>query len=102
MGRRDRRPLFAERTLPNKPKLPEGKALGEPDTRVEKIRAAMAAGDWHEALRLATKLQSLGTEEAAITRAWEALVRPEFLRQVKKDPAVAFEDGKAALRRRFP
>ncbi len=89
------------RSLPKRPKMPEGKAPGEKLTPVEKVRAAVAAEDWKEAHRLAMKLPSLGPDEAVISRAWEALVRPDFLRQVNRDPEVALEEGKAALRRRF-
>ncbi len=105
MARRDRRPLFASklegRTLPKRPKLPEGKAPGEKLTPLERVRAAVAAEDWREATRLSLKLPSLGPDEEAISRAQEAFLRPDFLRQVNKDPEAAIEAGKAALRRRF-
>lgn len=100
MSRRDQRPLFGKK-LPPRPKLAEGKAPGERDTKAERIRTAIAAEDWREALRLAMKLYSLGEDEPAISRAWEAMVRPDFLRALRRDPETAVEAGKAALRRRF-
>lgn len=101
MARRDRRPLHSDKPRLKKPDFVRGKAPGEPDTKIERVRAAVAAEDWREALRLVMKLPSLGLDEEVVSRAWEAMVRPEFLRQVKRDPEAAIEEGKAALRRRF-
>lgn len=81
--------------------MPDGKAPGEQDTKVERVRAAVAAEDWRTALRLAKDMSSLGADEGPISRAWEALVRPTFLREVKKDPDAVFDEGVAVLRRRF-
>ena len=68
------------------------------ETFVE-VRAAVAAGDWREAIRLASKVSKLGAEKAAITRAWEAYERPDFLRQLRKDPETAKTEGREALLR---
>jgi hypothetical protein len=68
------------------------------ETFVE-IRAAVAAGDWEEAIRLASKIGKLGEAKAEILRAREAYERPDFLRQLRKDPEAAKEAGKEALRR---
>jgi len=100
MARRDRRPLFGK-PRPSKPTPITAKAPGQPDSKLEKVRAAVAAEDWHAALRLAKELSSLGEDEATITRAWEALVRPAFLKQIKRDPDVALAEGVATLRKRF-
>lgn len=100
MSRKDRRPLFGK-PRPPKPVPITEKAPGQPDTKLDKVRAAVLAEDWHTALRLAKELSSLGKDEAAITRAWEAVVRPDFLRQLKRDPDVAFAEGVTTLRRRF-
>lgn len=86
--------------LPKRPVLPEGKAQGEPLRPFEKVVAAVAAGDWHQAFRRAVKL-SLGEDKAAIERGWEALTRPAFVRELGRDPEVMIEAGKVALRRRF-
>lgn len=101
MSRRDRRPLHSPRPRPKRPVLPEGKAPGEPNSRVEAVRAAVADADWKTALRLAKELSGLGEDEKVITRAWEALVRPRFLREVGKDPDATYEEGVATLKRRF-
>lgn len=94
-------PIHTGKPRPKRPALPKGKAPGEPPTAVELVRAAVAAEDWHTALRLAKELSGLGEDEAILRRAWEAVVRPEFLRQVKKDPEVALAEGVTTLRRRY-
>lgn len=81
--------------------MPKGKAPGEPPTKVERLRVAVAAEDWPEALRLALKLTSLGEDEEVLSRAREALQRPDFLRQVKKDPDAALKAAVAVLKRRW-
>lgn len=88
-------------TKPKAPKLPEGKAPGEPDKKGEKIRRLVAEENWREALRLAAGLGALGEDKVAIQRAWEAMARPEFTRQLGRDPEALIEAGKEALRRRF-
>ncbi len=45
---------------------------------------------------------NLGDEKAAITRGWEAFARPDFCRQLKRDPDALIADGVAALIRRYP
>lgn len=87
-------------SLPKRPVLPEGKAPGEPDTRVERVVEAVAAGDWRAAFRRAVRL-SLGEDKEAIERGWEALTRPAFVRELGRDPKSLIEAGKVALKRRF-
>ena len=70
-------------------------------TKLEEVRAAMAAGDTIGALRIAAKFPRLGKQEAAIQRAWMAIQTPDFCRQIGKDPAVLIEAGKQALAERF-
>ncbi len=101
MSRRDRRPHHTGKPLPPKPKLPTGKAPGEPPTKVELVRAAVATEDWSTALRIAKDLSGLGDDAVALSRAWEALVRPAFTREIGKDPDEVHAAGIAALRRRF-
>ena len=92
-------PTHHGKPRPKRPVLPQGKTPGEPLSAVELVQAAVAADDWHRALRLAKDLSGLGEDEAILTRAWEALVRPDFLRQIRKDPDVAFAEGVATLKR---
>lgn len=88
------------RPLPPPPPPPPGKAVGEPPTRAEKLHAHVVAGRWREALRLAVKL-SLGDDKVTVERAWEAMSRPDFTRQLGRDPEALIEAGKAVLLRRF-
>ena len=71
------------------------------ETKISKLRAAMAANDWILAMRIAAKFPRLGAEKAAITRAHDAKLRPDFYRQIGKNPCALFEEGKAALVRRY-
>ena len=94
-------PKHTGKPRPKPPVMPKGKAPGEPASALELVKDAMAAGDWIAALRIASRMSSLGAEKDAILRAWEAHQRPEFQRSLGKDPDAAIEAGKAALRRRF-
>ena len=94
-------PKHTGKPRPKPLEMPKGKVPGEPPSSLEVVREAMAAGDWHRALRVASRMSSLGAEKDAIRRAWEALQRPDFQRSIGRDPDVAVEEGKAALRRRF-
>ncbi len=71
------------------------------ETKLSKLVAAVAMNDWAEALRIANKFARLGDEKAAITRAHDAYLNPDFYRQLGKDPAELVDEGKAALKRRY-
>lgn len=72
-----------------------------PPRKLDAVLAAMAGEDWPEAIRLAAKFPRLGAEARDIMRAHEALARPDFQRQLGRDPAQLIEAGKAALVRRY-
>lgn len=72
-----------------------------PPRKLDFVQAAMRAGDWPEAIRLAAKFPRLGTEKSAIMRAHEAIARPAFQRQLGRCPENLIADGIAALRRRY-
>jgi len=61
----------------------------------------VAVGDWRRALRLAASLGGHGDDTAAIERAWQAVQRPGFCREIGQDPAALIDAGKAALTRRY-
>ena len=69
--------------------------------KVEVLRGHMAAGRWREALKLAAGWQQLGEEEQAIRQGWEACARPDFQRQLGRDPEALIAEGMAALQRRY-
>lgn len=88
--------------LPKRPKLPDGKAAGEPETSAERLRRLVAGEDWRAALKLGASLPRLPEpDRTAIQRGWEALSRPAFARELGRDPERLVEAGKAALRRLF-
>jgi len=73
-----------------------------PPRKLDAVLAAMSDGHWAVAIQLAAKFPRLGAEAADITRAREAILRPDFMRQIGKDPGELIERGKAALLRRYP
>lgn len=58
----------------------------------------MAADNWHAALRLAASWPDAAAE---VGKAWEACARPDFQRQLGRDPDKLVADGVAALKARF-
>ena len=70
-------------------------------TKLAKLKAAWAAGDTRDALRIAAKFPRLGDDKAAITRAWNAHLRPDFYRQMGRDPEALVSAGVAALKSHY-
>lgn len=71
------------------------------ETKISKLKQAANNGDWIEALRIASKFPRLGEHKAAITRAWAAAARPEFYRQIGRNPEAEIEAGIIALKERY-
>ena len=71
------------------------------ETKLSKVKAAAAVGDWTKALSIAAKFPRLGGHKAAIVRGHEATVNPHFYAQIGKDPTALFDAGVAALRERY-
>lgn len=61
----------------------------------------MALGDWHGAIKFAGRFPMLGDEKRAITRAREAIIRPDFFRALGRDVEAIIEEGRLALIRRY-
>jgi hypothetical protein len=76
--------------------------VSEPPKKIEILRGLMARGDWQGALRLAAKFPRLGEHKARIERGWEAIQRPDFYRQIGRNPDALIADGIAALKERYP
>ena len=57
-----------------------------------------AQGDWHEAIKLAGSFARLGEHRKPITQAKEAICRPEFQRQLGRDPDQLIASGIEAMR----
>lgn len=75
--------------------------LSERETKSSIIRGHMASGDWRKAIAAAARLPVLGKHREAILDAHGAYVRPEWARQIGKDPEALIEGGKSALREKF-
>ena len=70
-------------------------------TKLAQVRAHMAAGDMRAAILIAARFGELGQQKAAIQGAREAYLRPDFQKQLKRDPAALIAAGVAAMRERF-
>ena len=69
--------------------------------KIEILHEHMDADEWHQALRLAASWPRLGQHRERIQRGWEAKARPEFYRQIGRDPDALVADGIQALRERY-
>lgn len=69
--------------------------------QIADVQAAWEIGDRDGALRIASRLRGLGEYQDAIRRGWQAANRPDFYRQLGKDPEALVAAGHAALRERF-
>ncbi len=70
-------------------------------TKLSRLKAAAAQGDWAGALRIAAKFPELGEHAAAIKRGHEAHHSAAFYRQIGRDPDACIQAGIAALRQRY-
>ena len=70
-------------------------------TKLSKLKAMMAAGDYHRALRLAAGWPRLGHHKEAIQQGWAAMSNPGFYRQIGKDPDELSKVGLVAIRERY-
>jgi hypothetical protein len=71
------------------------------ETKLSKLTAAAKSGDWETAICIASKFGELGAEKTAIMQAREAYTRPDFQKQIGKDPEQLKAAGIAALRGRY-
>lgn len=63
--------------------------------KTDRAREAFRAGDYKTSLRLAKtfRLGLNADERAALVRAYECIVHPEFYRSIGKDPETEIERG---------
>lgn len=88
------------RGLPLAPRRRAGK-LGSMERKIDLLRAAIAARDVRGALRIAARFHVLGDAREVVTRGWEALARPDFYRQIGRDPDALVAAGWAAVVARY-
>jgi len=69
--------------------------------KIDILRELMNAGDWKNAIALASKFPRLGDAGAAIKTAQGAWSNPRFYTQLGKDINQLKADGQAALIKRF-
>ena len=77
------------------------RAPGKSSTKLSQLKAAMRAGDWALALRIAAQFPELGEHAAAIVLAHEAHVHPRFYVQLGYDPDKLRDEGRRALIARY-
>lgn len=70
-------------------------------TKLSQLTAAWGRGDYRAALRIAVKFPRLDDAKAAVERAWQALQRPGFVREIARDPDVDLRAGLEAVRARY-
>jgi hypothetical protein len=70
-------------------------------TKKTRLLRHMAAEDWPAALKVAATFSELGKHRDAIQRAHQANIRPEWARQMRRDPDADVEAGIEALRQRY-
>lgn len=74
-------------------------------TKLSILKAHMAAGDHHAALRLAASWGrrglGSGAHAEAITAGWAAASNADFYRQLGKDPVALVAAGVQAIRERY-
>jgi hypothetical protein len=70
-------------------------------TKISVLRGLIDAGRLDEAVKFAGKFPRLGDEKVVITRAREALIRPEFFRALGRDVDAIVAAGRVAVVRKY-
>jgi hypothetical protein len=73
----------------------------EPPKKISLLKAAAETGDWRRAISIAAKFARLGAHKERITRAHNAFEKPNFNKQIGKDPTSLVIDGVKALKERY-
>ena len=69
--------------------------------KLSRLRAAYAAGDRIEALRIAARFPSLGAERGPILTAWGAIQNRAMYLQMGKQPDALIAQGVAAMAAKY-
>lgn len=75
--------------------------MTELNTKLSVLKSHIAAQDFRAAILLAAKFQDLGEQRGAILSAREAYLRPDFQRQIGRDPSILIAAGVAAIKDRY-
>jgi hypothetical protein len=70
-------------------------------SKTERIKTALADGDWLSALRTASRFHDRSTDTLAFKRGFDAYQHPEFYRQLGKDPDKLISAAIKRLQARF-
>lgn len=70
-------------------------------TKLNMLLNYMQQGDHRRALKLAASFPRLGEHKDAIQRGWAAASRPDFYKQINRDPDALVADGVEAIRERY-
>ena len=70
-------------------------------TKLDALKKHVAQGDMRASILLTAKFQQLGDARNAILSAREAYLRPDFQKQLGRDPQALIDAGVAALRGRY-
>jgi hypothetical protein len=70
-------------------------------TKLAMLLDLIASDNWNHAIRFAAKFPRLGDQRDVILRAKDALLQPEFYRQLGRDPSGLVEAGKQAILSKF-
>ena len=76
-------------------------AMVEPVAKLDQLRAAWARGDLLGALRIAARFWDRSPETMIFKRGWDAAQRPDFYRQLKRDPEAIKAEALDALARKL-
>ncbi len=72
-----------------------------PVDKLGAIRAAAAAGQWGEALRIAASMSHLGKQRGPILTARGAMLNPDFYLELGRNPDALFDEGVKAMKERW-
>jgi hypothetical protein len=81
--------------------MPAASSSFSSDTKLARVRDAMAAGDWDTALRLAGRFHDLGEFAQPIQTARDAINHPAFYQQLGRDVEELRARGIEALKAKY-
>jgi hypothetical protein len=74
---------------------------GNMQSKTERIKIALANGDWLSALRTASRFHDRSADTLTFKRGFDAYQHPDFYRQLGKNPDELISDARKRLQARF-